>query len=95
MIIGLWGLNLPVQAKDGNSIYKQVCAVCHSTGMTNTPQLGSRADWSDRLTSGRSMLLRSVLLGKGAMPPKGGNASLSDAQAEAALDHMLSKVPAQ
>lgn len=31
----------------------------------------------------------SVLRGKGAMPPKGGNASLSRAEAYLALDYML------
>ena len=80
------------QADDGTDVYKQVCAVCHSTGMTDTPQLGSQADWNNRMLLGRAALLRSVLAGKGAMPPKGGNASLSDSQAEAALDHMLSKI---
>jgi len=80
------------QADDGTDVYKQVCAVCHSTGMTDTPQLGSQADWNNRMLMGRAALLRSVLAGKGAMPPKGGDASLSDSQAGAALDHMLSKI---
>ena len=31
-------------------------------------------------------MLKSVLMGKGAMPPRGGNPKLTDAQAQAALD---------
>ena len=93
-LFGLSGLVLSglAQADDGMHVYKQVCAVCHSTGMTDTPQLGNQADWNSRMLLGRAALLRSVLAGKGAMPPKGGDASLSDSQAEAALDHMLSKI---
>jgi len=33
-----------------------------------------------------------VLRGKGAMPPKGGNASLTDEDVRAALAYMLSRV---
>lgn len=82
-------------ADDGGDIYRQTCAVCHAVGVPGVPgvpKLGSRMDWGDRLVTGRMELLHSVLKGKGAMPPKGGNASLSDAQAGAALDYMLSKI---
>ncbi|HEU0188426.1 MAG TPA: c-type cytochrome [Gallionella sp.] len=81
-------------ADEGSDIYRQTCAVCHAVGVSSAPtipKLGS-PDWSKRFAAGRSALLHSVLRGKGAMPPKGGNASLSDAQAEAALDYMLSKI---
>lgn len=85
-------------ADEGGDIYRQTCAVCHAVGVPGVPgvpKLGSRADWSNRLAAGRAELLHSVLKGKGAMPPKGGNASLSNAQAEAALDYMLSKANGQ
>jgi cytochrome c5 len=36
-------------------------------------------------------LLQSALKGKGAMPPKGGNASLSDADLRAAMEFMVSQ----
>ena len=85
-----WGAAAP--ASEGSDIYKQSCAVCHGVGSPGAPKLGVRADWADRLPAGRKALLRSVLNGKGAMPPKGGDASLSDEQVEAALDFMLSKV---
>ena len=44
------------------------------------------------MAAGRQELLHSVLKGKGAMPPKGGNASLTDTQARVALDYMLSNI---
>lgn len=89
----LW-CSASVFADEGGDIYRQTCAVCHAVGVSSAPtipKLGS-PDWGKRLAAGRPSLLHSVLRGKGAMPPKGGNASLSDAQAEAALDYMLSKI---
>ena len=88
----LFGWPATALASEGSDIYKQTCAICHSAGMPGAPRLGNRADWQPRLLAGRPALLHSVLNGHKAMPPKGGNASLSDAQAEAALDYMLSKV---
>ena len=82
-------------ADEGGDIYRQACAFCHAAGIQGipgVPKLGTQTDWSDRLAAGRSEMLRSVLRGKGAMPPKGGNASLSDTQATEALDYMLSKI---
>ena len=82
-------------ADEGIDTYRQTCAICHAVGVLGVPgvpKLGTRADWEGRLAAGRTGLLRSVLRGKGAMPPKGGNASLTDAQAEAALDYMLLKI---
>ena len=88
-------------ADEGAEIYKRSCAVCHADGVPGTPdapKLGSRyepkfaAEWYRRLFAGREALLRSVLGGKGAMPPKGGDASLSDRQIEAALDYMLQQI---
>jgi cytochrome c5 len=37
------------------------------------------------------VLMQSVLKGKGAMPPKGGNTALSDAQVRAAVEFMVSQ----
>lgn len=82
-------------ADDGGDIYRQTCAICHAPGVPGipgAPKFGVQADWDKRLAAGQSELLHSVLRGKGAMPPKGGNASLSDAQAAAALDYMLSSI---
>lgn len=88
----LSGWTATALASEGRDVYKQTCAVCHSAGVPGAPKLGSIADWKIRLLVGRQALLHSVLNGHGAMPPKGGDASLSDAQAEAALDYMLSAI---
>jgi cytochrome c5 len=76
-------------AMDGRLIYAQTCAQCHANGVAGAPRTGDKAAWMQRLALGRGTMLTTVLKGRGAMPPKGGNASLSDAEAKAAADHML------
>lgn len=77
-------------ARDGKVIYAQNCARCHANGVAGARRAEDKAAWAHRLAQGRETMLTTVLRGKGAMPPKGGNASLSDAEAKAAVDHMLS-----
>lgn len=77
-------------ALDGRSVYVRSCAACHGLGVSGAPKLGDRAAWAPRLQAGPAALRASVLRGKGAMPPKGGNANLSDADVEAAVGYMIS-----
>ena len=76
---------------DGKKVYDSTCTVCHATGVANAPKLGDKAAWAPRIKQGMDTLLQSALKGKGAMPPKGGNASLSDADVRAAIDFMVSQ----
>jgi cytochrome c5 len=78
----------------GGELYAQHCARCHAQGVAGAPRPGMVDEWKGRLTAGRATLLLSVIKGQGGMPPKGGNASLTTAEAEAALAYMLS-VPAR
>lgn len=73
----------------GREVYMQSCAMCHSPGTGGAPRPGVSEDWSERMKKGTAELMVSVLRGKGAMPPKGGNASLGRAEAYLALDYML------
>ncbi len=87
-------LLVPPAAAEGSSfsgaeVYAQSCAMCHSKGVAGAPRPREPDDWRVRMMPGRADLLRSVLRGKGGMPPKGGNASLSAIEANAALDYML------
>lgn len=73
----------------GREVYMQSCAMCHSPGTGGAPRPGVSDDWAERAKKGPAELMVSVLRGKGAMPPKGGNASLSRGDAYLALDFML------
>ena len=70
----------------GQQIYRQACAFCHDKGIAGAPKLGDAAAWAPRLAQGMDALYTSALRGKGAMPAKGGNPSLADADIKAAVD---------
>jgi cytochrome c5 len=72
----------------GKSTYDSICSACHGSGVAGAPKLGDKAAWAPRLKTGKDALYGVALKGKGAMPPKGGNPSLSDAAVKAAVDYM-------
>jgi cytochrome c5 len=73
----------------GKPTYDSVCAVCHAAGVAGAPKYGDKSAWAPRIKAGVDALHASALKGKGAMPPKGGNPSLSDADVKAAVDYMV------
>lgn len=75
---------------DGKKIYESACAVCHGAGIAGAPKPGDKAAWAPRLKNGMNALYVSVLKGKGAMPAKGGNTALADADVKAAVDYLMS-----
>ena len=77
-------------AAKGKSVYDSACFACHTPGVAGAPKLGDKAAWAPRIKQGVDALHQSALKGKGAMPPKGGNMALSDAEVSAAVDYMVS-----
>lgn len=59
-------------------IVKNTCAACHQTGAANAPKLGNAEEWAPRVKTGINAMVQSVIKGKGAMPPKAGDPSLTD-----------------
>ncbi|HEX7466603.1 MAG TPA: c-type cytochrome, partial [Usitatibacter sp.] len=76
-------------AGSGKATYSSVCSACHGTGVAGAPKLGDKAAWAPRIKTGIEALHASALKGKGAMPPKGGNAAIADADVKAAVDYMV------
>ncbi len=72
---------------DGKKIYDNVCTACHSSGAAGAPKLEAAA-WTDRMAGGIDALVTSAINGKGAMPPRGGRADLSDEQVKATVEFM-------
>ncbi len=72
-------------------IYTANCSSCHTNGIAGAPKLGDKLAWASRIQSGKNALYKSALKGKNAMPAKGGNISLSDADVMATVDYMVSQ----
>lgn len=79
----------PAAKADGKAVYQATCIACHATGVAGAPKAGDKASWAPRIKTGMETLYASSLKGKGAMPPKGGNASLPEADVKAAVDYLV------
>jgi cytochrome c5 len=77
---------------DGAKVYNSGCNACHAAGVAGAPKPGDKAAWAPRLKQGIDGLTASVIKGKGAMPPKGGVASASEAELRAAVEHLVATV---
>ena len=75
----------------GEQIYQSACFACHMSGVANAPKLDDPAAWEPRLAQGMAGLLQSSINGKGAMPPKGGFAHLTEDDLRNAIEFMLDK----
>lgn len=76
----------------GEKIYKGTCGVCHETGVAGAPKHGDKAAWQPRLAQGVDVLDKHAIEGIRAMPPRGGNGKLSDAEVRDAVAYMIAAV---
>jgi cytochrome c5 len=78
----------------GKAVYDASCVTCHKTGLMGAPKLGDKAAWAPRISQGMPVLVVHSIKGfqgkKGMMPPKGGNAKLTDVQVGDAVAYMVS-----
>lgn len=75
--------------RDGAAVYNAVCMACHASGAAGAPKAGDKAAWAPRIATGSAALIKSAINGKNAMPAKGGNPDLSDAEVKAAVEHLV------
>jgi cytochrome c5 len=78
-------------AADGKAVYDANCQACHAAGVAGAPKLGDKAAWAPRVGAGVAALTASVIKGKNAMPPKGGNLNLADADIKAAVEYLVAQ----
>ncbi len=77
-----------VASETGKAVYEKNCATCHAAGIAGAPKPGDKDAWQPLLDKGIDSMTAVVISGKGAMPPKGGNASLSEDDLRAAVKYM-------
>jgi cytochrome c5 len=77
----------------GKAVYGKACALCHAAGVAGAPKPGDKTEWGPRIAQGEDVLYKRSLEGftgaKGAMPARGGNASLTDDEVKAAVNFMV------
>ena len=78
---------------DGKKVYEGLCQACHGTGAAGAPKAGDKGAWGSRIAQGKDTLFKHAIAGftgkSGAMPAKGGNPALSDAEVKAAVEHLI------
>ncbi len=75
-------------------MWMRVCRNCHLMGIAGAPAIGDYTAWNPRAAKGQAALYTSALQGirddmGWKMPPRGGNAALSDEEVRLAVDFML------
>src|SRR5690554_3757670 len=76
------------ESRTGEQVYELTCATCHAAGVAGAPALGDEAAWAPLIESGFDEMVRIAIEGVGAMPPRGGNPSLSDTEVARAVAFM-------
>lgn len=82
----------PPAARGGEQIVRALCANCHETGAGGAPKIGDRDEWIPRVRQGLDSLVRSAINGHGGMPPRGGQANLTDPEIRSAVVYMLNPI---
>ena len=82
----------------GDAVYGQVCKSCHEAGLAGAPKIGDKAAWGPRIAQGQSTAVQHAVAGfqgkTGVMPPKGGNADLTDIEVARAVVLMANQAGA-
>ena len=78
-------------ARGGEEIVQAACGTCHVPGIANAPKIGDQAAWAKLARAGLPAMMKNAINGKGAMPPRGGLADLSDAELASAIVHMANQ----
>ena len=75
----------------GKLVYDTSCAACHATGAAGAPKHGDQAAWAPRVSQGYATLYDHALNGIRAMPAKGGNADLPEADLANAVSYLFTE----
>ena len=88
------GAAVPQAQRSGEEVVKAQCVKCHGEGVGGAPKIGDRNAWVQRMKQGLPYLVRSAIRGHGGMPPRGGQANLTDDELKAAILYMYNPASA-
>ena len=78
-------------ANSGESVYKQVCASCHTPGVAGAPKLGDKAKWAALIKEGQVQITAHGYVGVRGMPAKGGKPDLGVSDFAASVVYMANQ----
>lgn len=78
---------------NGQKVFETACMACHGAAspIPNVPRITKNDEWAPRIKKGKDTLFNSAINGFNTMPPKGGQASLSDDDVKAAVTYMVNQ----
>ena len=77
-------------SRSGEQLYKAICGACHEAGVADAPKTGDKAAWAPRIALGLDGLMKSAIVGKNAMPPRGGS-DANDVELARAIVYIANK----
>ena len=77
--------------KSGEDVVKGGCAMCHATGMMESPKIGDAGQWAPRVAKGYQVLVTNAINGIRNMPARGGNPALTDNEIASAVAVMANQ----
>jgi len=77
------------KVRSGEQVVKSVCFACHEAGKGGAPRIGDRDAWVPRLKQGVDNLVYAAIRGHDGMPPRGGQANLTDGEIRSAILYMF------
>src|SRR5690606_13901995 len=84
-------VNAPKVFQTGQQVFESTCTACHTSGLAGAPKIGDKDAWAPYIKAGYESLVNNAIHGIGAMPPKGGNASLDDFEVIRAMVYMVNQ----
>jgi cytochrome c5 len=82
-------------ARSGESIVKTTCATCHQQGVAGAPKIGDAKAWAPHIREGLPALVQNAIKGIRAMPPRGGDATLTNDEVARAVVYMANQAGAK
>ncbi|WP_458700617.1 c-type cytochrome [Sulfurospirillum sp. 1307] len=73
------------------SAYENTCAGCHDSGLAGSPKVGDKEAWAKVRKQKIETIFDHAIHGYNAMPPKGGDESLSDELVKDIVKYMIDK----
>jgi cytochrome c5 len=79
----------PAMLAQGKAVYEKNCVACHGAGVAGAPKFGDKVAWKEHIAHGLEHMAEIAIRGAGAMPPRGGNPGLGDAEVRAAVAYIM------